>query len=395
MPSERRLRVAVLTHTAVPSGAEIALLRLVHALGRTNPEIAVAAVLFADGPLAQRLRDTGVDVQILELDTAVATLDRNALGGPTMNLFGKAFILLRFVARLARLLRRMDVDVVHCNSLKADLAGGLAAQLAGKRVVWYLHDRISADYLPAAAVRGVRLAARLIPHALIANSQATRVTLPAAVARRCVVAYPGLAADEFATNPPLVADPPTIGIVGRISPTKGQDVFLRAAARLRTHHPDARFLVVGAALFNEGDYEAEVRALATRLGLEEHVQFTGHVDDVASETRTLAALAHASPVPEPFGQVILEAMAARIPVIATAGGGVSEITGSDGQFALVVAPGDVDALASAMRRIATDPADSAQRADRAYVHVRSDFTIEQTAAIVTAAWRAAAERRRQ
>jgi len=95
--------------------------------------------------------------------------------------------------------------------------------------------------------------------------------------------------------------------------------------------------------------------MAQRLGIADRVHFRGFRDDVWAELAPMSICVHASVVPEPFGQVIVEAMLASIPVIATEGGGPSEIV-TDGQDGLLYPPGDVGALADAMRRLREDGA---------------------------------------
>src|SRR5207237_9288673 len=80
--------------------------------------------------------------------------------------------------RLSRRLRRLRPDIVHTSSLKAALYGGLAARLAGVPGVWHARDRIADDYLPRSAVRVVRAAARTFASAVVADTEATLVTLP-------------------------------------------------------------------------------------------------------------------------------------------------------------------------------------------------------------------------
>ncbi len=384
----RPVRVAVVCHTGTLGGAEVALCRLLAAVDRTRFDPIV--ILFADGPLGSRLREQGIEVRVLELEAKVAGAERHSLGrwSSVRSVPATAW----FVIRLARLLRRIDPDVVHTNSLKADLIATPAARLARRPVVWYLHDRISADYLPGWLARVVRTLARRAPGAVLANSRATLSTVAPLPASRAAVAYPGLPLTEpvLAHMP---ADPPRIGIIGRISPTKGQQVFLRAAAIVHRQWPEVQFVVVGAALFNEQAYETDTHRLAEELGLGAVVRFTGQVSDPGVELTDLSACVHASPVPEPFGQVILEAMAAGVPVIATRGGGVGEITGSSDQFALTVPPGDVAALASAMLAVLADPAAAAARAERAGQRVRERFDIALTAHIVQDTWQRAARRR--
>lgn len=337
-----RPRVVYLDHTAVLSGGEIALARLVPAL-----DVDAHAILAQDGPLAERLRAAGVTVEVLPLAEGARGLPRGSVGiGALPGLVHS----LAYSIRLARRLRALRPDVVHTNSLKSALYGGVAARLARVPCVWQIHDRIAADYLPAAAVRLVRIAARVLPRAVIANSHATLATLPPL--RRAVVIPPPVpaASSRKAERPPGLR----VGIVGRIAPWKGQHVFLAAFARAFPNG-DAQGVVVGAPMFGarEDAYADELRTQATSLGLGDRVTFTGFRSDIEAELARLDVLVHASVVPEPFGQVVVEGMAAGVAVIASDAGGPAEIIERE-RSGLLVPPGDVAALADALQRLAGD-----------------------------------------
>jgi hypothetical protein len=272
-------------------------------------------------------------------------------------------------------------------SMKSLVIGSLAARLARKPVVWWVHDRVSPDYLPTAVVRVLRSAARRIPHTVVVNSQATAATLPGA--RRIVVAYPGFAADQAAATPrPRPAGDPVVGLVGRISPTKGQLEFVRAAASVLETHPRARFRIVGAPMFGAQEYAEQVLAEVRRLGIEESVELAGFVGGTTVELDAMAVCVHASPVPEPFGNVVVEAMVRGVPVIATDAGGVPEILSPQGvaPLGLLVPPGDVAALAGAIRSVLEDPDAAEARAARAHASAMVRFPAERTMAIVARAW---------
>ena len=350
-PGQRRLRVVYLDHVARLSGGEIALLRLLPAVA---PHVDAHVILGEDGPLVAALREAGVTVEVLPLREDLRDVRKDTVSAGRLDLAtGPALV--SYVATLRRRLRELSPDLVHTNSLKASLYGGVAGRAAGVPVVWHVRDRIADDYLPAPAVRLVRAAARVLPTAVVTNSAATLATLPRT--RRASVLYNPVVPDAVPEQPRAPGPRPgplTVGVVGRLAAWKGQDVFLRAFARA---FPDggATARIVGSPLFGEQEYEAGLVALAADLGIADRVQWRGFRADVGAELAEMDVLVHCSTTPEPFGQVVVEGMAAGLPVIAAAAGGPLEIIepGTDG---LLTAPGDVDALAAAMTLLAGDPA---------------------------------------
>ncbi|HYM54960.1 MAG TPA: glycosyltransferase, partial [Solirubrobacteraceae bacterium] len=346
---DERLRVVYLDHVARLSGGEIALLRVLPHLQRVNAHV----ILGEDGPFAARLLRAGISVEVLPIDAAARELRKEAV---RMGAASPAALLgaLAYLARLTLRLRRLRPDLVHTNSLKAGVYGSLAARAAGVPVIWHVRDRIAEDYLTPAAVRLVRRLVRHLPDGVIANSTATLDTLGAAGdgAVRCVVPD----SVELSEHPRPPGSPePTFGIVGRLAPWKGQDLFLRSFAAA---FPDggARAVVVGSAMFGEEPFERELPELAARLGLAGRVEFRGFREDVWRELACIDVLVHASVTPEPFGQVVLEGMAAGLPVIAPDEGGPATLI-CDGETGRLFASRDPNALAGAMRALAGDPAE--------------------------------------
>ncbi len=377
---ERRLRVVYLDHVARLSGGEIALLRLLPHLRRVNAHV----ILGEEGPLAARLAQAGISVEVLPIAAAArdARKDTVRLGGASP---AALLSTLAYLARLTLRLRQLKPDLVHTNSLKAGVYGSLAANAAGVPVVWHLRDRIAADYLPRPAVRLVRELVGCLADGVVANSTATLDTLEAGAhdrdrgrrANSDSVALsnhrdrPGAPAagtrdqsrihhvipDSVEPSPyPRAADSPTttFGIIGRIAPWKGQDLFVRAFAAAFPTAGAERAVIVGAPLFGEESCERELRELIAQLGLAERVRLRGFREDVWSELARIDVLVHASVIPEPFGQVVLEGMAAGLPVIAPDEGGPAEVI-ADGETGRLYAARSVDALAAAMRTLSTDP----------------------------------------
>jgi len=386
-------RVLVLDHTAELGGAEIALVRLLDAL--PPGEFDVTTLLFADGPLVGMLREHGHRVEVLPLDPDVGSLARadSASGSGAIR---AALRSTPFLGRLTGRVMRLRPDVIHTTSLKSDLLGMNVAKLTRTPLVWHVHDRISDDYLPARTATLFRMLARRVPTELVANSYATAATLEPIP--HLSVAYPGFTPDQLglAIGINVLPTPRVVGLLGRISPTKGQLEFVRAAAEVVPAHQDVEFRIIGSALFGHDDYERQVRAEISERGLGGRVRLVGFADDPLAAIDQLSLLVHASTTPEPFGQVIVEAMIRGVPVVATGAGGAREILDPvpDGeQLGLLVPPGDVDALAQAITSVLDHPEDAAERAARAWRSAQERFPISRTAEVVSEVWRRAARAR--
>ena len=367
-----RPRVVFLDHVARLSGGELALARLVE-----NLDVDAHVILGEDGPLADRLQKAGAEVEVLPLPPIARDLRRDQVGARPEAALASA----RYVANLTRRLRRLRPDLVHANSLKSSLYGGLAARAAGVPLVIHLRDRLASDYLPPPALRVAQGAVRYFASGLITNSTSTLETVWRRPTHFAVV--PSGIPSSWCTRPTpdrlARGGPLRIGMVGRIAPWKGQHVFLAAFAEV---FPDggAEAVIIGSALFGEESYEEELGRLVKDLGITSRVRFSGFSDDVWEELSVLDVLVHASTVPEPFGQVVLEGMAAGLPVVAARAGGPAELI-TDGLDGLLFTPGHSDELATTLRVLAEDPVRRQELGQNARQRA-SSMTLEASAAAV-------------
>jgi glycosyltransferase involved in cell wall biosynthesis len=383
--SSPKIRVLFFDHTAVLSGGEIALLRLIGGLDRQK--VSPVVVLGADGPLADALRPIA-DTHILPLDPRVANTRKGSLGVASLTRFRDVCSVMAYVWRLVRFIKHNKIDLVHTNSLKSDIIGGAAGRLAARPVLWHVRDRIDNDYLPRRVVPFFRFLCRTVPNYVIANSFATLRTLwppggPARLSVRrnkteMVVVHDGTHVGDLDHQPKPALGPVRIGLVGRICPWKGQHIFLQAAAIVRKAYPNTEFLIIGAALFGEHEFEEELRRLTRELALDDVVRFAGFRTDVEAAIAELDVLVHASTIGEPFGQVIIEGMAAGKPVVATDGGGVSEIV-QDGDTGLLVPMADSQAMAAAISRLLANSVLANAMGCRGRKRVLDQFTVGHTA----------------
>jgi glycosyltransferase involved in cell wall biosynthesis len=385
--SDCRLRVLFFDHVASLSGGEIALFNLIRHLDLNLIDPVV--VLGEEGALADRLRSV-VEVHILPLRADVRQARKDDLGA--QSIFSAAALreVVRYVRELAGFMRQHHIDLLHTNSLKSDLLGSLAAKLTRTPVIWHVRDRITPDYLPSRVARTFRWLGRWLPDLIIADSHAVAATLSRHPSKRIHVVHEGTPHEEFAPHSQSGAsgrsdDTQIIGLVGRISPWKGQDIFLRAAGMLRRKYPAARFHIIGAALFDESEFEQKLHKLADDLDLGEALIFAGFRNDIHQAIAELDVLVHASTRPEPFGQVIIEGMAAAKPVVATNAGGVREIV-EDGVTGFLVPMSDPERMAEAIDRLLGDPGMAHAMGLRGQAHVTQNFSIGKTVRGVLAAY---------
>ena len=257
-------------------------------------------------------------------------------------------------------IERFQPAIVHLNdNLSLSRPGVIAAWRAGRPAICHCRS-----FDPPVALDRWLLAPRLA--GLIYISQAVAQQQSAALATRAAARVIPNAVDlaEFdspADSQALRAElgvPPEallVGSLGRITAWKGQHIFIDALAHLSQQHPNVHGVIVGAPDQSDGTAYAEsLREQAQQSGLAERLHFTGPRRDAPQILAGLDILVHSAVQPEPFGRVIIEGMAARRPVIASAAGGAAEII-SDGETGLLTPPGDAAALAGALDRLLRDP----------------------------------------
>jgi glycosyltransferase involved in cell wall biosynthesis len=155
----------------------------------------------------------------------------------------------------------------------------------------------------------------------------------------------------------IPASAPFIGMVGRLNHWKGKVVFVHAAKMVLDRFPDAHFLVVGSVFGNDQHYLDVLKSEVERAGISGSFRICDFRRDVPQILSSLDVFVHPSLLPEPFGLVVIEAMAACRPVVATAHGGPLEMI-EDGVSGHLVPPGDATALAGKIAVCLEDRASS-------------------------------------
>ena len=342
-----------ITHTAAPSGAELATLRLAIALRDTGSDdsrcrgIDVAVVCAQDGPIVDRMRKAGVETIVLRntFDSRAMTVHSRSLRRLIVGFFG----LVKVGWSAGATARATRATVLVAESTKALIIGAVAARRARIPLVWQVHDRVSAEYFGGLLSSVIRGLGWVVSRGYIANSKSTMSTL-FAWHRAALVAYPGVEPRSLDDHVSQRRPSETVVVaVGRLTPWKGQDVFLRALAET-TVRPE-RVYLVGGTLFDEEAFRVRLERLAHDLDLP--VIFTGHVDNPDAYMRRADILVHSSVIAEPFGQVVVEGMNAGCAVIASGPGGPTEIVES-GINGLLVDGGDQKQLTTALNTLIGD-----------------------------------------
>lgn len=353
----KRIKVAYLDHAAdVGGGAEEALVDLLRFVDRTRFEPVLIVATRTDW-----LR--GVDLEGCEIiryfpeNEELLERSRDTLGETRSNLRSLRRSV-RPVRELAALLKQHEIDLVHTNSLKTHVLGGLAAKLARKPLVWDVRDILE----PGPARNLLLRVARLThPHIIAMSGAVARFLAPA----RCdaTVVHGGRSPEHFVQAAPsaelraelgLAEGDEVISVVARLTPWKGHMVLLDAFRAVHVERPQARLLVVGAPTFWEETYLHELQERAEALGCGDAVRWVGFRNDIP-QILALCDLMVLPSASEPFGIVIVEAMIAGKPVIVCDSGGPPEIV-EDWVTGLVVPTWKVGPLADAMVDLLADKA---------------------------------------
>ncbi len=307
-----------------------------------NEGICWLVIFFEDGPMVAQVRGLGIKVRVV----------RTGRLREPWRIFSS-------IMKIAAIVRQEGAGCIFSWIGKAHLYGSMAACISGVPSGWFQHgvpqprnclDRLT-TLLPAAVVMACsrfvgEAQARLWPH------------------RPLRVVHPGVELDRFgATNLPTSADarqklglPPDgliIGLVGRLQRWKGFHILIEAMPAIVREHPNSHCVLVGGKHVLEPDYPDFLQSRITDLGLNNQVIMAGRQQNVPQWMQAMDVVVHASDR-EPFGIVVIEAMALGKPVVATEAGGPMEIITHeiDG---LLTPYGDAPALAAAVNRYLADP----------------------------------------
>ena len=371
------MKILFYNHTGQVGGAERLLLTI---LARLDPIAFDATVICPDsGGLRKMVADLGIRNEALGDLKARFTWRVDFLAK-----YLKSFV--DVILELRKKIISINPDLIHANSVRAGLVATMATSGLGKPVVWHIHDLLPRHpFNPF--IRAVGLFAPRTRMIAVAQASADRFTGSFRGLRgRVTVIRNGIDRRIFHPNQTakrkirselhLNGNGPVIGIIGRLTPSKGQLELLRAFPRVLREFPSATLLIAGAPAFNqEHEYLQVLTRTASELGISNRVRMLGSREDVAAIMQGLDLLVINSSV-EACCLVALEAMACGTAVLATNTGGTPEII-EHGTTGWLIPARDENALCAAIVKLIGQPALSARLGENAKQRVASHFSISR------------------
>lgn len=322
------LRVAFLNHVGDSMGGGERTLATF--LQHRSSDITAHGILFEDGSFANVLRSLGLDVQIVAAPRALMDTQRERLG------VSAALAIPAVATSVASALRRLRIDVLYTNSMKAHIVGSVAGRLADVPCVMHFHDLIEGNGLhilrtAARAGSKLRVACSHVVSAQVAVGATTVIYGPVEASAYADLPKPEEARAQLGLGPEV----PTVSLIGRINRWKGQDRFIRIAAEVAAQRP-VQFLIVGSPIFRDADFLPELEAMVREAKLEAVVRFVPWVDDVRDVYAATDINANCS-TREPLGRTPAEAATAGIPSVVFEDSGAAEWMRTSGEGRIVPA----------------------------------------------------------
>lgn len=325
-------------------------------------EVDAKVICFYDSAFAASLRERGVKVFVID--------DYHRFDP-------------RVAFRLGRIIRDEQPDILHTHGVKANFIGRLIGKYMGRKVLTTVHSLLEHDYnqwlMKQVTYWMERLTRGLTDRFICVSGEIKQDLVSSGVSPdRAVVIPNGIDMHRYA-NPEQItmfredlgipADSFVVGAAARLRPVKGIHLLIEAAGHLRSRLENLHVVVIG-----DGPQRPELELLVEKLGLKGRVHFLGYQTEVERYLPGLDCFANVS-LSEGLPLAVLEAMAARVPVLASAVGAVPEIV-ENGREGILVEKGSVPAISEGIVKLAGDAEWRKSLADSAYQKVIDTYTTE-------------------
>lgn len=335
-----KIRLLTISATCERGGSDINLLRLLRSLGKGAYDI--LHLVPYPGPLTDEFRNAGVGLEIVDMPRI--RIFKNPLKYMT--------ILLKFfptVFKIKNIIRDNQIDLV-CTSSMVNLYGALAAKLAHRP-----HILVTGEYLSMLKLFSIYF--YLLSEKVVCSSNIVSTMFPKST--KITVLPHGIDLNGFSPDisgkgirEELGASGSLVSMITRLAPWKGVEVFIKAARYL---DKDVKCAIIAEPVIGKERYTLKLEKIIERVGLKGRVLIKlAEYKDIPKVMAASDIVVHASLRPEPFGLIIIEAMATGKPVIASKTGGPLEII-SDGIDGVLIEPGNPRVLAAAISDLLANP----------------------------------------
>ncbi|WP_027955569.1 glycosyltransferase family 4 protein [Halobacillus kuroshimensis] len=332
---QQPLQVAYLDHAEEMGGAEFSLYYLIKEIDKES--IHPHLIVPNESPLREKVYH--------HPSVTIAPHSMSSLNIVKRPMNGLSFF--RDLYRLTFYIKK-HIDVVHTNTYRSAVYGLIAGKMAGKKTVWHVRD-----------LHDSLLFKKVMPYFadhIIAISRAVAHQFSEDVFRKKgSIVYNGVDFSEYQLEHTkgsiraelnIPQEAVLIGMVGRMTAWKGYHHLIEALPKVIRQAPHVRVVIVGGALFASDDYIKQLKQMVKERELQNHVCFLGHREDIPNIMKSLDIFISYSEE-EPFGRVIIEALAMETPVIVADSGGAPEII-ENGNCGVIAPSGSPEALTAAI-----------------------------------------------
>ena len=361
-------------------GAELSLLDVLAGLQARGHTVCLCAP--KGGPLLEAARDRLIPAREWTIPKMLRRVGRYS---GLMHLLFSPLAAVGAIASLVCQVRAVRPDVLYSNGVKSHLLTAVISPFVAHPVVWHVRDFVASRRISMILFT----AARLMRVKVIANSRAVAEEWWVRGIRATVV-HNGFQPLACVPHERSCGSSLRFLAVGILAPWKGFERILQACAGL----PESlnwNLIVCGDEIYETDGHRGErtrLERIATNLGIANRVNFVGMVHDLGPFWREADVFIHASIRPEPFGRVVAEAMSAGIPTVAVDAGGIPEIV-RDGIDGILYPMGDVEALRSAILKLADAPNKRYQMGVAGRKRIANEFSIDAKVAEIESVFSAA------
>jgi len=346
----------------------------------------------SENEIIRKLRGEKVSLIRVQIDDKVTSVYRDRIKKDPANIISYAYHLVRAFFLVDRLLRKHKVDILHPHDNLSKIIGGIVGKMAGVKVVVHCHDILSKNNLveKVLLMNQICFVDRIIT---VSDAVRTSFSWSGKIPEKVETIYNGIDLEKFDSEVigssrkdlQIPKKDTVIGIIAMFDPVKGHVDLFRAIEKLRFQGlRNITCLVVG-----DGRMANGLKNYVRSRGLEKKIRFLGYRRDIPGLLKIIDIVVMPS-LQESFGIVSVEAMAMRVPVIATRVGGVMEVV-EDGKTGIIVTPRDIAALCGAIRYLVDKPTVRGEMGEAGRKRAMEKFnilrSIQKTEEIYLNCWR--------